>query len=314
MPAVGATFLQERCSAYNARLFMDKKEILSGGLPQMAGTLYVVATPIGNLEDITLRALRVLKGVALIAAEDTRRTRKLLSRYEINTPLMSCFREKELVRVKRILETLASGGDVALVSDAGTPAISDPGVLVVAKVREEGYKVEPLPGASAVTTALSVAALSSGPFLFMGFLPARSAQRRKALQEIANCSWQIVFYEAPHRIAACLADCFDVLGDREMFFARELTKVHEELFRGSIGEAITMLGSRDNVKGEFVVVLSGRENDDKPDSDSIEDLLVWYRDKTDKTFKDSVREVSHTMNVARTEVYKLALGLWDKRS
>lgn len=220
------------------------------------GTLYVVATPIGNLEDITLRALRVLREVGLIAAEDTRVTRKLLARHAIATPMLSFHQHSPPGRLEAILERLASA-DVALVTDAGTPGISDPGTELVARAHEAGVCVVPVPGPSAVAAALSASGFAGDAHLFLGFLPRRATDRRALLTSVALEHRTLVAFEAPHRIAAALADICLALGpDRPMVVARELTKLHEQVWRGSAAEAAATWSERPP-RGEFALVMAG---------------------------------------------------------
>ena len=217
------------------------------------GVLYVVATPIGNLEDITLRALRVLGEVGLIAAEDTRTTRKLLNHYGIKTSLTSYHEHNRQTKIPFLVEALETM-DVALVSEAGVPGISDPGRELVLEAVRAGALIRPLPGASALTAALAVSGLPVEGSLFLGFLPRRKGERRKLLDSMASLSYTLVAFEAPHRIRSCLADALEVLGDRRVVVCRELTKLYEEIFRGTISEA---LGHFQQPKGEFCLVVEG---------------------------------------------------------
>jgi 16S rRNA (cytidine1402-2'-O)-methyltransferase len=221
------------------------------------GCLYVVATPLGNLEDVTLRALRVLREVSLVACEDTRRTAKLLAAHGIRTPTTSYFEHNERWKGHRILAAMREGRDVALVSDAGTPAVSDPGYRLVRDARAAGLPVVPVPGPSAAVAAVSVSGLPSDRFLFAGFLPARAGARRRALEEIARREETLVFYESPHRVAESLADMADILGDRDAFLCREATKTHEEYRRGRLSELRDELAARGEVKGEIALVVAG---------------------------------------------------------
>jgi 16S rRNA (cytidine1402-2'-O)-methyltransferase len=218
----------------------------------MAGTLYIVATPIGNLEDITLRALRVLKEVDLIACEDTRHTRKLLAHYQISKPTVSYHEHNEHDRAAQLIKKLEAGLSIALVSDAGTPLISDPGLRIVREAIDRGITVVPIPGPSALVTALSAAGLQTAEFSFIGFLPARQASRRTRLKEIADIESTLVFYEAPHRIKATIRDASEVLGNRDCVIARELTKLHEEFVRGRLSEIEVPEGS---ARGEIVLLV-----------------------------------------------------------
>ena len=208
------------------------------------GVLYVVATPIGNLEDISARALRILGEVDLIAAEDTRTTRKLLTRYELRVRMVSLFDANVRRRIPSLLKELDEGKQVALVSEAGTPVISDPGALLVRAAAEAGHTVTPIPGPTAIAALLSVAGMPADKFTFLGFLPRRAGQRRKLIESIAMQSWPTVFYESPYRIIVTLEALRETLGDRNIVIGREMTKLHEEIFRGTLTEAIEHFQSR----------------------------------------------------------------------
>ena len=223
----------------------------------MQAAVYLVATPIGNLEDITLRALRTLRECDLIACEDTRHTRKLLNRYEVQKPLISCHEHNERERAQQIVERVLAGQAVAIVSDAGLPGISDPGYRVVQAAIAAGVRVIPIPGPSAVDTAIVASGLPTDSFLYAGFLPARSGQRIKTLEELAAEKATLVFYEAPHRLLRALQDALSVLGDRQAVVARELTKTHEEFIRGTLAEINADLAARESVKGEIVLLIAG---------------------------------------------------------
>ncbi|ACZ61487.1 16S rRNA (cytidine(1402)-2'-O)-methyltransferase [Dehalococcoides mccartyi] len=268
--------------------------------------LYVVATPIGNLEDITLRALRVLSEVKLIAAEDTRHTRKLLSAHNIKTPLTSYFEHNRLSKLDYILEVLGEG-DVALVSDAGMPGISDPGYELIKAAHENGIKVVPVPGASAVITAVAVSGLDSANFNYLGFLPRQKTERRKALSEAALLGVSIVILEAPHRLHGCLLDIKDVLGDRQIAVCRELTKIYEEIFRGSISQAISHF---DQPRGEFVLVVEGcKPPVSQPEltDDIIKELGMLK--KQGKPAKEAVALVSQKSGLPKKEIYRAWLKI-----
>jgi len=221
-----------------------------------AGILYVVATPIGNLEDITLRAIRVLKQVNLIAAEDTRHTQILLSRYDIHTPLTSYHEHNERTKAQPLVERLVRGESIALLSDAGTPAISDPGYRLVVEAVRAGVRIIPLPGPSAVAAVLSASGLPTDRFVFEGFLPAKKQERRAKLQALRNETRTVILYEAPHRVKESLVDMQLILGDREIVIGREVSKVHEEFLRGMIGEILVQLADRE-IKGEITIVVRG---------------------------------------------------------
>jgi 16S rRNA (cytidine1402-2'-O)-methyltransferase len=221
------------------------------------GTLYIVSTPIGNREDITLRALRILKEVDLIAAEDTRHTGLLLRHFGIQTPLTSYFEGNELRKKEFILSKLRQGHRIALVSDAGTPGISDPGFRLTQTAIEDRIPVIPIPGPSAVIVALSVSGLPTDAFLFKGFLPHKSKKRKDLLKQLEEVRETLIFYESPHRLSETLNDIFEILGDREMVLTRELTKIYEEVLRGKVSEIRTQIGER-KLKGEITLVISGK--------------------------------------------------------
>lgn len=280
---------------------------------QQQGSLYVVATPIGNLEDITLRAVRILGEVDLVAAEDTRHTRKLLSHLGLSKPLISYFKDKEASRSEQIISEIQNGSDVALVSDAGTPAISDPGSILVRRCHDESITVVPIPGPSALTAALSVAGFVSSAFTFLAFLPSQLQKRRKILQAHVQDKQVLVFYESPKRICKTLADCLEIFGERQLFIGRELSKVHEEILTGTIQEIFENLSSRLTIKGEFVVAIGEGADPIVPDSDDVGEILRWYRDHSQLSLKDSVSKVAQDLNYSRSEVYKLALTIWEKK-
>jgi 16S rRNA (cytidine1402-2'-O)-methyltransferase len=274
------------------------------------GTLYLVATPIGNLEDMTLRALRVLKEVELVAAEDTRHSRKLFNHYGIATPLTSYFAHNETVKGERILELLRQGKSVALITDAGTPAISDPGFLLVRACREENLPVTAVPGASAVIAALSVAGLPTERFAFEGFLPPKSSARRKIFKALGEDKRTLVFYEAPHRLVASLTDLIEELGDgREVAVARELTKLHEEVFRGTAGQALAHF-EQDRVRGEIVLLLGPAP--EQPQQETVREALQRWRSETDLPMREIVKEVARQFGLSGSDVYKESLKMRDE--
>src|SRR6185369_2966313 len=218
----------------------------------MPGTLFVVATPIGNLEDISTRALRTLREVALIAAEDTRRTAHLLSRYSINTPTTSVHEHNELQKTTRLVARLMHGDDIALVSDAGTPVVSDPGQHLIRAAIDAGIRIEPIPGPSAVLAALTASGFGGGTFTFLGFPPIRSKDRIAWFECLSQLQWPVVFFEAPHRIEATLQELLQKIGDRPAVLCREMTKTYESLVRGPISALVRAV---DDVKGEITVVV-----------------------------------------------------------
>lgn len=220
------------------------------------GTLYVVATPVGNLEDVTLRALKILRRVDLIAAEKVRHTQALCRHYGIKTKLTGYRRDNQKARVPDLVRRLKSGSDIALVADAGTPAVSDPGAYLIEQAAGEGIRVTPIPGPSAVSAALSVAGLAAEAFVFAGFLPAKAGKRKRSLQELQTEPRTLVFFEAPHRLRAMLSDLAHHLGERRMVMVREMTKVFEEIQRGTAGEILQNL-SQESLRGEFTLVVAG---------------------------------------------------------
>ena len=274
-----------------------------------AGTLFLVATPIGNLEDLTLRALRVLKEVDLVAAEDTRHSRKLFSHYGISTPLTSYFQHNEAAKGEQLIGTLLGGKDVALISDAGTPAISDPGCLLVQRCHEAGIRVSAVPGPSALIAALAMAGLPTERFAFEGFPPPKAPARRQALRLLKNEPRTTVFYEAPHRLPATLRDVREELGEgREVAVVRELTKLHEELFRGSAAEACAHFAER--VRGE-IVLLIGPAEESAPE-ESVRDALRRWRAETELSMREIAKRVAKEHGLSGSEVYQESLALRDE--
>lgn len=239
----------------------------------MPGTLYIVATPIGNLEDITLRAIRTLKDVDIIAAEDTRHTQTLLRHFTINTPLTSYHEHNERAKTAQLVARLECGESVALVSDAGTPAISDPGYRLVSEATRLGIRVVPIPGPSALIAALSASGLATDGFNFRGFLPARKRERRSKLQELRLERYSIVAYETPHRIKESLDDIREIFGDRRMVLAREITKIHEEFLRGRISEVIAEVGPRE-IRGEVTLIIEGCSDVDPPSEEALREEIA----------------------------------------
>ncbi len=273
-----------------------------------SGVLYLCATPIGNLEDITLRALRVLREVDLIAAEDTRRSRKLLSHYQIHTPLTSFHRHSPGKKVKYLLELMASGKNIALVSDAGLPGISDPGAELVVPVLERGFTVIPIPGPSAGITALVASGLPTGAFVFIGFMPAVKKNRREMLQELCRRRETLIFYEAPHRLPETLADISAVLGNRRAAAARELTKKHEEIIRGSI-EEIRAHFARKPPCGELTLVVAGASREEVRQEKEVARFKlspvdhVFLLESKGMGRKEAMREVARLHGISKREVY-----------
>lgn len=267
------------------------------------GELYVVATPIGNLEDITLRAINILKKVDLIAAEDTRHTLKLLNHLEISKPLISYHRHNEELRVDLLIEKLEEGQNIALVSDAGTPGICDPGQEIIKKCIEKEIKVIPIPGACAMINALICSGLDTNEFTFIGFLPLNKKLRKNKLEEIEKSNKTIILYEAPHKLKNTLKDLKEVINDRKIVLAREITKIHEEFIRESIDELINKI---DNIKGEIVLLIekntiSNQEN--KFDHLTLEEHYKLYEDKGYNK-KEIIKKLAKDRNVNKNEIYQ----------
>lgn len=279
------------------------------------GTLYLVATPLGNLEDITLRALRVLREVPLIAAEDTRHTRKLLTHFDIATPTISYHEHSRTARRDFLLAALAQG-DVALVSDAGTPALSDPGQDLVREAITAGYPVVPIPGPAAAISALVASGLPTDTFAFLGFLPRRPAERRAALEAVRAQPHTLVLYEAPHRLLACLDDLLAVLGDREMAAARELTKLHEEWVRGPISTVRARFTGETAPRGEFTLVIAGisrAETEQETQAPEERDAAIRARLRellaVGLRTRDAAARIAAEFGIPKREAYTLALEI-----
>jgi 16S rRNA (cytidine1402-2'-O)-methyltransferase len=282
---------------------------------KMVGTLYIVATPIGNLEDITQRALRVLGEVDLVACEDTRRTRVLLNHFGIKTKAISYHEHNERERAAEICEMLASGKNVALVSDAGTPLINDPGFRVVNAAIEINATVIPIPGAVAFVSALVASGLPSDQFFFAGFLPARAHARRAKLAELHAVPATLVFYEAPHRINAALKDALEVLGNRRAAIARELTKLHEEIARGSLSDLAQRFGSASTARGEMVLVISGETseessslpNDAASSTQKLAERVIELEGEG-LDAKAALKKAARELGLKRAEAYRLLVA------
>jgi 16S rRNA (cytidine1402-2'-O)-methyltransferase len=262
--------------------------------------LYVVATPIGNLEDISLRALRTLREVKLIAAEDTRKTKRLLASYDIRTPMTSYYEHNKRSKLDYILSQLGEEGDIALVSEAGTPGISDPGYELIIAASQRGIPVVPVPGPSAVITALTVSGLPTDRFTCLGFLPARAGSRRQALEAIAGEPGTVIILEAPHRLLASLSDMLAILGDRRLAVCRELTKVHEEVFRGSISQAIEHFAEP---RGEFTLVIAGQPKESPRLTADIEEHLHRMR-REGVTAREAIARLAGDTGLTRKELYR----------
>lgn len=266
-------------------------------------TLYVVATPIGNLEDMTLRAVRILREVNLIAAEDTRKTVRLLNHYDIKTPMTSYYEHNKMTKLDYMLQCLESG-DVALVSEAGTPGISDPGYELVVAAAEKNIPVITVPGASSVVSALSVSGLATDRFTFLGFLPRKAGARLKLLESVANDPGTLIIMESPRRLNKTLEDILNSLGDRRMAVCRELTKLHEETFRGTVGEVIHHFSEP---RGEFTLVIDGKEKINRPEVTSDIKIDLQKLKESGFTAKDAIAEISAETGISRKELYRIWL-------
>ena len=272
----------------------------------MAGTLYLIATPIGNLEDITHRAVRLLGEVEVIACEDTRHTKKLLNHYGINTRTISYHEHNERERSRELIERLKSGADVAVVSDAGTPGISDPGFRLARIAIDSGVQVVPVPGASALISALVASGLPTDEFFFCGFLPARSGARRTRLSELRSLPATLIFYEGPHRIAATLKDALEILGERQAVVARELTKMHEEIARGSLSELTARFSSPENARGEMVLMIDRTvmPNETGNQSDATVSALVAEFESNGLDHRAALKKAARELGLSRDEAYR----------
>lgn len=266
------------------------------------GNLYIVATPIGNLEDITLRAVRILKEVDLIAAEDTRHTLKLLNHLEISKPMISYHRHNEGERTDDLIKELEAGKQIALVSDAGTPGICDPGEEIIKRCIEKNIKIIPIPGACAMVNALIASGVSTKEFSFLGFLPLNKKTRREKLEEIKNSNKTTILYEAPHKLKNTLKDLSDIVGNRKMVLARELTKIHEEYIRGTVDELIE---KSENLKGEIVLIIeeSKKKEENKLNDLSLEEHYNFYKTQG-LSKKEIIKKIAKDRNVNKNEIYQ----------
>ena len=278
------------------------------------GILYICGTPIGNLEDITLRALKILKEVNLIAAEDTRHTLKLLNHYQINTKITSYYEYNKFKKAPYLVEILKNGQDIALVSDAGMPGISDPGYVLIDLALKDNIKIIPVPGVSALITALVVSGLPTDKFVFEGFLPRKIKERKRCFKSIENEERTIIFYEAPHRLKRALKDMLEILGDRRVVLARELTKMYEEIIRGKLSQILSKIGSKE-IKGEITLIVQGGIK--KKENDSMvflknECIMQEYLKKLKNqgySNKDITKIAQEKLNIPKNLIYKKLLQM-----
>jgi len=283
----------------------------------MTGTLYLVATPIGNLEDISQRALRTLREVDVVACEDTRRTRVLLNHFGIKTRTVSYHEHNERTRAEQLCEDMQAGKSVALVSDAGTPLINDPGFRIVQSAIARGIAVVPIPGATALVAALVASGLSSDQFLFAGFLPARANARQAKLEELRTVPVTLVFYEAPHRIAATLKAALEVLGDRSAVVARELTKLHEEIARGKLSELTKRFSGDTAARGEMVLIINGVAEESVGESQPSSPGLVERVNELENSGLDpktALKQAARELGMKRSEAYRLLVAQKNRRT
>jgi 16S rRNA (cytidine1402-2'-O)-methyltransferase len=279
-----------------------------------AGTLYVVATPIGNMDDITVRALNVFGRVDLVAAEDTRHTGKLLKHHQIRCRLISYHEHNEKERTPLLVERIKSGSSIALVSNAGTPTVSDPGYMLLRKALENNIKVVPIPGPSALLAALSISGLPTDSFIFIGFCAKKKTRRLKQLQEFAHETRTLIFYESPGRILAFMNDIKEIMGDRYGVLCREMTKLHEEFLRGRLSEVIETLSNRPAVKGECTLLVKGREENMSVSRDIVRDELIEVLGKKEIKLSQVSRIIAQKYGLSKNEVYEAALKLKAERS
>lgn len=275
----------------------------------MTGILYIVATPIGNLEDITLRAIKTLEEADIIAAEDTRHTLKLLNHLGISKPLISYYKQNEKVKTEVLMEKLIMGKNIALVSDAGTPVISDPGEEIVRVAIENNIKVVPIPGPAALITALIASGMSAKEFSFIGFLPVNKKEKDEILKEISQDTKTLIFYEAPHKLISTLSEMKNILGNRKICLARELTKIHEEFL---IGEISDLLEKMQEPKGEYVIIVEGSKLSKKEiEVNKLNEMTVEehykYYENLGYEKKDIIKKIAKDRNVNKNEIYKLFL-------
>jgi 16S rRNA (cytidine1402-2'-O)-methyltransferase len=273
------------------------------------GILYVVATPIGNPADISLRALEILKTVDFIAAEDTRHTRRLLSHHDIGNKLISCHEHNETERVEGIIEKLSSGMNAALATDAGTPAVSDPGYRLVVAAAAAGIRIIPIPGPSAAMAALSASGLPSDAFFFDGFLPSRSSRRQERMKVIADIPGTLIFYESAKRIIATLADALEIFGDRDAVLAREMTKTHEEFIRGRLSDLKAELKGRASIKGEITLLIAPGTAEKEGDPTAVRELILAGLTSGSKSTSALAKEISKISKMPRQAVYDMILEI-----
>lgn len=278
----------------------------------MPGTLYIVATPLGNLEDITFRAVRILKEVDLIAAEDTRHSKKLLGHYGITTPTITCHEHNEIPRAHDLIKRLENGTTIALISDAGTPLISDPGYRLVSQAGEKGIPIVPVPGCNAAVTGLSASGLPTDTFLFLGFPPKKQGRLNSFLKDAAHHKATLIFYESPRRIIRLISSAITAFGDRQASLARELTKQYEEIIRGPLSRILSTLDARETIKGECVLLIKGA--DEQPESLSIDQMETMIMDGLNQNMRtgELAKKIAQLANCPKPRVYDMILALKNR--
>nr|WP_319491410.1 16S rRNA (cytidine(1402)-2'-O)-methyltransferase [uncultured Desulfobacter sp.] len=275
----------------------------------MAGTLYIVATPLGNLEDITFRAVRILKEVDLIAAEDTRHSKKLLVHYGITTPTIACHEHNEIAKAQDLIQRLENGTNIALISDAGTPLISDPGYRLVSLAQEKEIRIVPVPGCSAAIAGLSASGLPTDTFMFLGFAPRKQGRLNSFLNDAAHHKATLIFYESPRRVVQLISSAITALGDRQACFARELTKQYEEFIRGPLSSILRALENRESIKGECVLFIAGA--DEQGVELSTEQMEAMIMDGLTQNMRtgDLAKKIAGLANCPKSEAYDMILAI-----
>lgn len=271
------------------------------------GTLFIVATPVGNLEDITFRAVKTLKEVDFIAAEDTRHSRKLLLHYDIGTKLVSCHEHNEVNKIPGIINNLKNGRDIALISDAGTPTISDPGYKLVTAAANEQINVIPIPGCSAAIAGLSVSGLATDSFLFLGFLPKKQQKQRQTLETLKVQAATLIFYESPKRVKNLIKTMINIFGERKACLAREITKLHEEYIRGSLSDILKKLEEKETIKGECSLFVQGCLEKKTIDQKKLKKIILDRLSNTDLGTSGLAKQVSKEYNLSKKDVYDMIL-------
>jgi len=278
----------------------------------MTGTLYIVATPLGNLEDITFRAIRILKEVDLIAAEDTRHSKKLLVHYGITTPTIACHEHNEIAKAQDLIQRIENGTDIALISDAGTPLISDPGYRLVSMAQEKEIPIVPIPGCSAAITGLSASGLPTDAFMFLGFAPRKQGKLNSFLNDAAHHKATLIFYESPRRVVRLISSAITVFGDRQACLARELTKQYEEFIRGPLSSILCALENRESIKGECVLFITGADEQGVELSKEQMDAMIMDGLTQNMRTGDLAKKIAGLANCPKSEAYDMILAIKNR--